>query len=221
MFRARNYVHKKERVVFDTKQKLWELFTETSTGEKVMAVFASCKPFGDVMEIEDFQPEIMDDNGGGNDDDDVTSEGAMFKGSDKKSQNKNMGMDFVKNIIAFSLKEEVSIVILVTDYMTIHALKHIDMLPGLTISHFTYEETGIEHMADHISQPVVFRPLSPTDRRAYIKAHPRYRIELPRYSVSDTLVKYYGMKLDDIIYIEDNDRQTGLVVEYALVVEEL
>jgi hypothetical protein len=214
MFRDRGYNERKQKVVFDKKQRLWEIFTETKDKKRVMAVFVSCKPFGDVMQIEEFTPEV---SGG-----DAPS--TSFKGSEKSGKanaSQNTGMDFVKGIVKFSIDQNVKIVVLVTDFMTPHALKYIAMVEEVAITHFTYEETGIERMAEHISQPVVFRVLTPAEKSDFIRKHPRYMNELQRYSIDDALVKYYGMHLGDIVYIEDNDRQTALVVEYGLIVEDL
>jgi len=196
--------------VYDQDQQLWEIFTETKDQVRVMAVFTDCKPFGDVMQIEAFTPEVNTDK-----------DADTFKGSDKTSKSQNTGMDFVKNIVSFSYEQNVKIVLLITDFMTPHALKHINLLSDLCITHFSYEEMGVESMSRHISQPLIFRALDSQERIQYIREHPKYRKELQRYSINDTLVKYHGMKLDDIIYIEDNDRQTALVVEYGVVVEEL
>jgi len=213
MFKDRGYNERKQKVIYDKKQKLWEIFTETQNRERVMAVFAACKPFGDVMQIEEFTPEVS-----------TGVEPSAFKGSEKTGKaaaSQNIGMDFVKNIVKFSEEQKVKIVVLITDFMTPHALKHIAMLEGVEITHFTYEETGIDRMAEHISQPVVFRVLTRSERETFIQTHPRYMHELQRYSADDALVKYYGMHLGDIVYIEDNDRQTALVVEYGLIVEDL
>ena len=130
-------------------------------------------------------------------------------------------MDFIKSIVKFAKSQSIKIVILVTDYMTTHAHKYIASLDGLKIVHFNYDETGVEHMASHIAQPMTFRALDTTERKEFIRKNPNYKTELPRYAVNDALVKYYGMNIDDIVYIEDNDRQSGLVVEHGVVVEDL
>ena len=51
MFKDRNYSADNQRTVFDQSQGLWEIFTETPDGRKVMAVFSECKSFGDTMQI--------------------------------------------------------------------------------------------------------------------------------------------------------------------------
>jgi hypothetical protein len=221
MFCDRGY-KRNMQTVFDTAHNLWEIFTETSTGDKVMAVFADCKVFGDAMQIEEFSPNTTTETSN-----EVPNEVDRQASNNNKSTkhgreaSQNTGMDFVKNIVKFALTQNFKIVILVTDFMTPHAQKYISTFEGIKITHFTYEETGIENMASHITQPIVFKALTPLEKAAYIKKNPRYKIELQRYSIDDALVKYYGMNLNDIIYIEDNDRQTGLVVEYAMVVEDL
>ena len=211
MFRDRGYNETKEYVLFDQHHNMWEMFSETKSGEKIMAVFADCKVFGDAMEIEEFNPV------------DLLSDASMMQSGEKAKINpsQNAGMDFVKHIEKFAEAQKLKFVILVTDFMTPHALKHISATTGIQFTHFTYEETGVESMAKHIMQPVVFRALDEKEKKEYIKSHPRYKTELNRYSFDDALVKYYGMKLHDIVYIEDNDRQTGLVIEYGFIVEDL
>ena len=205
MFRDRNY--RNSRLLFDQPNNMWQLFSETADGEKVVAIFADCKVFGDAMEIEEFHPSGL------------TQETTREKC--KINPNQNAGMDFVKHIIKFAILHQLKLVILITDFMTSHALKHIYTVKDIKFSHFTYEDTGIECMHSHIMQPLKFQALDKKARAEYIKRHPLYATELPRYSIDDTLVKYYGMQLHDIVDIEDNDRQSGLVKEYGYIVEDL
>lgn len=205
MFRDRNY--RGNKLMFDQQNNMWQLFSETATGDKVVAIFADCKVFGDAMEIEEFNPTGLSQ--------DTTREKC------KVNPNQNAGMDFVKNIIKFAILQQLKLVIIVTDFMTSHALKHIHTVKDIKFSHFTYEDTGIECMHSHIMQPVKFQALNKEERAKYVKSHPKYATELQRYSIDDTLVKYYGMQLYDIVYIEDNDRQSGLVKEYGYIVEDL
>lgn len=215
MFIDRGY-NKKMNIVFDPNHNLWEIFTETATGDKVAAIFADCKVFGDAMEIEEFSPELSKEAPS-----EESEEKHVKSSKHTREASQNTGMDFVKNIVKFSLAQNFKIVILVTDFITSHALKYVSSFEGIKITHFNYEETGIEGMARHITQPVIFRALSPSEKKAYVQKNPRYKIELQRYSVDDALVKYYGMNIGDVVYIEDNDRQTGLVIEYALIVEDI
>ncbi len=211
MFRDRYGPHSKQDLVFDRHHNMWELFSETARGEKVMAVFADCKIMGDVMELEEFNPQDVVD-------DDVT----MQSGEKcKVNTNQNTGMDFVKLIVKFATTKKLHVVLIITDFMTPHAVKHMANVKGIDFTHFSYEEVGIEGMARHVMQPLVFRVLDEKERADYIRQNPRFRKELQQYSVTDALVKYYGMHINDIVYVEDNDRQTGLVVEYALIVENL
>jgi len=214
MFYDRGY-KKNINTVFDKTFNHWQMCTETVTGDKVLAVFADCKIFGDVMQIEEFVPNSEPQEP-------VEEPEETEKPSKKtKGSSQNTGMDFVKNIIKFAIAQHFKIIILVTDFMTSHAQKYISAFNNIKITHFSYEETGIENMANHITQPLVFRALNSIEKDHYIQKHPRYKLELQRYSIDDALVKYYGMNLGDLVYIEDNDRQTGLLIEYALIVEDL
>jgi len=214
MFQDRGYKTEAQRLVFDQQQNLWKIFTETVTGARVMAVFSDCKAFGDSLQID----EVEHDTAGQD-----KSKRTDFHAS-KSSTSQNTGMDFIKHIVAFATAQDIQIVILVTDFMTAQALKYINSISNgkrLRITHFNYDETGVEHMASHIAQPVVFRALKGDERTQFVTSHPMYRTELPKYAVNDALVKYYGMRIGDVIYIEDNDRQTALVKEYGYVVEDI
>ena len=212
LFHDRGYQDDKNAMIFDQQHNMWELITSTQKNEKVMAVFADCKVFGDVMEIEEFEPVIN-----------LSSPFASMQNLEKnKMQNgQNMGMDVIKSLLKFSQSQKIKILILVTDFMTTHAAKHVMALKNLQFTHFTYDEAGIENMPKHNTQPVVFRALTELEKAEFIKKHPCYERELGRYGVDDALVKYYGMQLGDIIYIEDNDGQTGLVIDHGLVVQDL
>ena len=209
MFVDRDYLTEKQRIVFDQSKNIWQIFTETKDHQKVMAVFADCKTFGEGLQMEDTN------------DNDIKSNQFQQQIQSKTLSSQNMGMDVIKTIVTFAKGENIKLIILITDFLTPHALKHLPSIEDIRITHFNYDETGVEHMANHDLQPVKFQALSKGERKLYIKSHPLYQTELTRYPVDDALVKYYGFKLDDIIYIEDNDRQSGEVQEYGLVVEDI
>lgn len=215
MFADRGYRVDDEsmKTMFDSKQDLWQIFTTTKSGEKVVAIFAGCKAFGDSLEV---------------DDEDLSQFTRVDATEIKSSLNipsaksgKNTGTDYIKSILKFARDQDIKVVILVTDFMTPQAAKLMMKVDGMRMTHFKYDETGIEHMSDHITQPIQFKALTGKARKEFIAKNPRYQIELLRYSFDDALVKYYGMKIGDIIHIVDNDRQSALVEEYGIVVEEI
>ena len=175
MFSCRGYDTTKNSLVFDHHLNMWKLFSETELGEKVMAVFADCKPFGDAMEISEFNPISLLSN----------SKSLQTGDKCKINPNQNTGMDFVKSIIKFSLTNKLKIVILITDFMTTHAFKHIANVKQIRFLHFSYEEANVENMSNHIMQPVVFQRLKEQEKNLYIQQHPRYKVELQRYSIND------------------------------------
>lgn len=142
-----------------------------------------------------------------------------FQHSDKDS--KNMGVNLIKSLHEYALKHSIGIVIIVSDRLTPHAYKHAMAQRDVEFVHFTYGETGVRRLARHIYQPVLFERLQGQALDTFIKGMPNYATELLRYSFDDALVKYYGLHIGDIVRVEDADRQTGLVVEYALIVEHL
>lgn len=204
MFKDRHYKH------VDFNESMDYVITETRDGRRVLAVFASFKKVGEILEIQDVSQESC-----GEEDDYVDDpEGDFMK--DTKT-----GINVIKQLCDFCEKNNIKIVIWITDSMTSQATRYGRILKEIEFVHFRYEETGVENIARHIYQPLVFEALNHDDRLEFIREHPNYRDELPRYAFDDALVKYYGMRIDDIIYIEDNDQQTGLVIEYGLVVEDL
>lgn len=218
MFRDRGYCGSEDTLVtlYDPRQDLWQIQTQTENKERVCALFADCKAFGTAgqVHLSELNPPLAY---------------TILEGRDQQSPvlpsgnnvSKNTGTDYIKSLIRFAKDQDLKVVILVTDFMTPQAGKLLLKVAGVRMTHFTYDETGIEHMADHITQPVMFQALSGAERATFVQRHPRYEHELLRYSVDDALVKYYGMIIGDIIHIQDNDRQSGLVEEYGIVVEEI
>ncbi len=206
MFLARGYLN--TAIMLDQHLNKYVLYADTPSHQRAMCIFADCKIFGDSMDVGAFDP--MDTH---------ASDSAQIGDKCKVNPNQNTGMDFVKSVIRFAVAQDVRIVILVTDFLTSHALKHIRMEKSIQFSHFSYNETGVRGLSSHIYQPVTYEALSMDEKQIFIAKNPRYKQELPRYSVHDALVKYYGMQVGDVIRIEDNDRQTGLVEEFALIVE--
>lgn len=231
MFSVRGYRMDLVKRKYDVAQDLWQLSTETADGRKVLAVFSDCAAIGDSAQVDEV-------NAGDGDDTPTISSGTKrwsLQGEDDNdedapmaqpstaasSKNAAAGTDFMKNLTRFARSQSYSIVIVVADFITGFAAKYLLGIRDLHITHFDYNETGIEHMNDHIAQPIVFRAVTGAERNAFIAKNPRYMVELQRYSVNDALIKFMGFLVGDIVYIEDNDRQTGLVTEYGLIVEEL
>lgn len=176
----------------------------------------------EVDETEDLEEEESEDDDPEDPEEaetDEDDEPTTFQQSDKDS--KNMGVNLIKSLHEYALTNHIGIVVVVSDKLTSHAYKHAMAQKDVEFVHFTYAETGVKRLARHIYQPVEFRKIIGKDWDRFIKANPSYESELLRYSVDDALVKYYGLHAGDIVYIEDADRQTGLVVEYALIVENL
>lgn len=214
MFKDRKYNIDHRKLVYDRKHDLWEMFTETQGGHKVLAAFSKCKAFGEVMQLDTYMPS---DNTGYESDDNIDT----FSDSKKTSKSGGLSVSFVRSFVEFVRKKQVKVVVLVTDLISTQAVKLMHETPDIFMTHFTYEETGILHMPRHVAQPTVFRPLSIPDKKAFVEANPRYRQELERLPVDDPLVKYYGLHADDVVYEEYYDEQTGLETTHVLIVERL
>jgi hypothetical protein len=215
MFEARGYNIDTKQVVLFKRKKLWEVFIEDGNGDKVMCVLTTvCSSNLDSMGIEEIKPEerSFENEEGKN---------LIFEGTKTNSgKNNTVGMDFIKSIITYGEKNNVKLVILVSDTVTSHAVRAISKA-NMQIVHFTYIETAISSMSKHINQPVVFRKLSILETKLLKAKNPMYQKTLQRYSHVDPLVKYFGMNIGDIVEYEDNDRQSGLVKEHGIVVQDL
>lgn len=203
MFQDRNYLTENMQTFYDEAQDLWQITTSTKEGHNVVAVFAECASPEELTMYDGVVQEAK-------------SSLVIPTGNKKKT-----GTDYIKCIFNFAKDNNFKVVILVTDVMTPQASKLMLKSKDFRLTHFKYDETGIEHMADHITQPVKFYALKDIERDEFVAANPRYKVELQRYSFDDALVKYYGMVIGDIIHIIDNDRQSGMVSEFGIVVEEI
>jgi len=179
------------------------VYADKPNHERVLAVLKECTPMGGIADWPFPIPE-----------DEIVSQ---YKSKHKSG----VGMDFVKDLVQLARDHEIPTVMIVTDFLTSHAIKFIGTVKKIHVSFFAYQEVCIENMAEHIYQPITFRALQSEEKKNYIMKHPKFATELPRYASNDALVKYYGLKSGDIVYIEDNDRQTGLVKEYGIIVEKL
>ena len=215
MFKARGYDMSSKRVLFFKKKRLWEIFIDDESGGKVLCVLTTvCSSNSDHLNIEEFTPENPSEE-----EDDTTN--TMFEGAKSNSNKGNkVGMDFIKSIIAYGIKNNVKLVILISDSVTNHAIRAI-CNSKINIVNFTYMETAISRMSKHVNQPLVFKKLSSGEKDIYIKENPNYETELTRYSADDPLVKYFGIEMGDLVRYQDNDRQSGLVRETGIVVRAL
>lgn len=214
MFKDRKYNINHRKLVYDRKHDLWEMFTETQGGDKVLAAFSKCKAFGEVLQLDTYMPST---NTGYESDDNIDT----FSDSKKTSKSGGLSVGFVRSFVKFVRKKQVKVAVLVTDLISSQAVKLMYETPDITMTHFTYEETGILHMSRHVAQPTVFQALSNSEKKAYVVANPRYHQELERLPVDDPLVKYHGLHPDDIVYEEYYDEQTGLETTYILIVRRL
>ena len=216
MFVDRKYNVDQSELKFNEKHKLVEFYTQDAQGKLIIAIFAACKPFQDIVEIEDIEEHETAE--------DFEYDVDVFIGTDKKynkNKNKNAGTDFMKLIIRFCNDHNIKTCILVTDFITSHAIKHINKTKNVDITHFTYSETCVENISKHVYQPYIFQILSAEEKKNYIRQHPLYQTELFHYSVDDALVKYYGLQVGDIVYVEYSDQQSGVMCEHRLIVEHL
>lgn len=200
-------------------EKLLQMFTDDPNGNRVMAVFAHNKIVDDTLSISDFTfGETQQEEAFRGSESKTAGKSNRQSASSKNAKKAKTDTEFVKSILMYIEKHHVKTVILVSDEVTPCALKIIANHSNVT--RFTYAETCIENMADHVFQPREFRALTPSEVKAF-KAQKRYANwaeELPQYPVNDPLVKYYGHQVGDILSISDADGQSGEVHDFGLVV---
>ena len=222
MFRIRGYCMESKEIAYVKSKKLWNIFIRDQDGHKVLCILTGiCCNHEDSIGAEEYIPPDTDTH------DTTTTEhnnnNDTFKGSSigtSKTKRRNIGTEFIKSIMVHGEQYGVHMVILVTDLITSHALKVMNN-SHLRIVHFTYAETSILHMAQHINQPVLFRKLTGEETKEYVLMHKNFFQQLPRYAVTDPLIKYFGFQVGDIIEYEDNDGQSGLYREHGVIVQDL
>lgn len=196
--------------LYDPRQDLWQIQTRTSQGDRVVALLADGKVFGHAGQMLITPADLPVQYS--------IVESPTDSPSLPTSTSKNAGTDYIKSIVKFAQAHHIKEVILVTDFMTPQASKLMLKVDGVRMSHFSYDQTCIGDFTKHITQPLKFQALVGEARAAFVARHPHWSA-LTRYSRDDILVKYFGLNVGDIVYIEDRDRQSGLVQEYGLVVE--
>jgi DNA-directed RNA polymerase subunit H (RpoH/RPB5) len=211
MFVVRGYNLATKRIVYLKKKKMYEVFISDGEGRKIMCVLTPVSV--NAGEVSDETDEVMHDLLQEQEQD------PAFEGSNSSVKNNNIGTDFIKSILCYGVAHSVQVIILISDVVTAHALRAISNA-NINIVHFKYVETSIRQMSSHINQPVVFRKLSDFEKKIYTQKNPLFAKELQRYAHSDPLIKYFGMNVGDIIEYEDSDRQSGLVKEHGIVVDE-
>ena len=135
---------------------------------------------------------------------------------------KGLGLNFVRDLIAFARSHAIARVVLITDNITAQATKTIYQakLNGrLEIQHFTYQEAGRFRLHKHKYQPLSCEVLAGAALRDFIASRPRYALELAQRSHDDALVRYFGFRVGEIIVYTDRDTQCGEYKEFCLVVE--
>ena len=206
MLRVRRYDVENVRTEFYKPRKLWELFTTDEHGKNVLAVFTSAtkQQQGIKRVIED--REIVDD---------LKEESETFHGGDSLKTD----TDFIKSLVEYCTNQDIKILIIVSDDMTHSAIKTLGSIKGLNITHFTYTETCMSMMGNHVYQPSVFRRLLPKERGDFVKKNPLFEKELPRFPDDDALVKFHGYVTGDIVFVQDVDPFMGFEESHNLVVE--
>jgi DNA-directed RNA polymerase subunit H (RpoH/RPB5) len=223
MFQDRKYVVKNKELLFNIENHFYYIEGFHKTVGKVLCVLGPDQSISHGVDLFDFVNMIEINrllNQKNTSETNVQNIKTTIASNSYMGHKKNKtGIDFVKMIVTYCQVNEYKILILITDYITPHVFKHISRIESVKITHFTYNEVCIGCIAKHKDQPINFKALSPVEAQEYKKKHPLYEKELPMYSIDDPLVKYFGYKIGDIISITDNDVQSGLVIEYGIVVE--
>jgi hypothetical protein len=218
MFAVRGYKLETKRVKYFQDKRFWQVFIKDDEDRQILCILTpNCSTANHGKQVKELKFT--------SDDDSEKLHLPLFQGSTKSSSSKkgageNIGTDFIKAIISYVEKNNIHRVVMISDSVTPQALKNI-IRSNVDIVHFTYNETVLGSMSTHLNQPMTFRRLNASERKVYVQKHKRYKLEISRYSIHDALVKYNGMHLGDIVHYQDNDRQTGIVSEYGLIVDDL
>lgn len=129
---------------------------------------------------------------------------------------KTSNIKFVQHLLKYLHQHHFTILVLITDGITIKAQSMLQQTQNIQITIFKYSETMINPKR-HSLQPKNIRKLSDPDKKIYIEKHPRYQKELVKRSTKDALMKYMGFVHGDIIECEVSDKQAGWLKEKYLI----
>jgi hypothetical protein len=129
---------------------------------------------------------------------------------------KTSNIKFVQHLLKYLHQHHFTILVLITDGITIKAQSMLQQTQNIQITIFKYSETMINPKR-HNLQPQNIRKLSDQDKKIYIEKHPRYQKELIKRSTKDALMKYMGFVHGDIIQCEVSDKQAGWLQETYLI----
>lgn len=202
------------QVSYDAKHELVQVRASTPEGENALAVLSNCCILNDTLSI---LPTSLDNQHSSQ----MADSAETFHGANKtpSKKSKNAGTDFVKSVVRFARQHDFGSVIVVTDFMTPCASKHMHSVGDLFLQHFTYAEVCRGCPVDNIHQPQSACPLSPQARVAFCRRFPDWKASLMQVPIDDPLIKYHGFRKGAIVRLVDADEQTGKVEEFVLVVE--
>jgi hypothetical protein len=82
---------------------------------------------------------------------------------------------------------------------------------------FTYVEMSHPCMGRHTLQPMRVQVLTPEETQLYAQTHPEYRKELPLFPHTDILLRFMGVRPEQVFVVEESDYQgVNFQREYAL-----
>jgi hypothetical protein len=176
----------------------WFMTAKKPDGEKILAMFTTvCKhelhqSFSTVAEMD-----LKDED----------------EPEDNKQSKTTTGKACIEKIAEFSRSLNCTDVIIASDNVTHYAITEIDKIVDIRFTIFSYEEMGIRSFKNHELLPYKNIRLATAEelKRA---GDPNNMIH---YNVKDSAIKYFGMKVDDVIVIEDGDRVGGISIEYGAI----
>lgn len=213
MFRARGYDLSSKSTAFCGENQVWQIFIRGRRNEKVMCILTPVE--SNDLDSVGVQRMGMD---GVRRMDDVGLEPPelLFGDGSVGVENWNgIGTDFMKCMDRYIRDHSIDVVIIISDKITSHASKLLEKTK-VDITYFTYSQISNPYRFTHMYQPVVFRGLPPEERLCFIREHPMYRRELARFSNTDPMVMFYGLKVGDIVELSEIN-SAGETKEYGII----
>ena len=223
MCRHRGYIMDTLKIEYSPKMKLRQVFVTDKKGEKVMFILVNDKKGGLTIKLQDHSDDEEDEEDEEEDDEDEEDDDehqkqfdGPNKGKSKTKGNDKTGTDFIKSLVRFAREEDVKTLNIVGDSITSQATKAIGAVQDVHIICFTYMEITTP-IVDHVTQPYSIRALNALELTNFISTCKNYKSELRRVPESDSLMKYYGFGVGEILKIVDFDEQTGKTESYEIV----
>jgi DNA-directed RNA polymerase subunit H (RpoH/RPB5) len=198
------YGSAKPLLCYEPRKKTIQIWLES---ERLFCILTpGVKQFGDMLHSTELEFDILLNHDTKNE-----YKFPVYWGDEKKKKKQlETGVKFVHHLRDFASEYNIESIIVVTDTLSIPAIKYMQTVESVFMTKFTYEETSIDRSIRHMYDPHNHFVIDPTTRKNLLQY--RSLDQFCTITREDPLVKYYGYRPGDILQIEDEDVMYRLVV---------